>query len=182
VLIALLALVLLIAIPAGLISLLSGRDNASASGEQAAVAQVTVLVTIYPSPTFTPEPTSAATDTPQPTPTSAPTLTPTAAVTPEAAIVAQLTVTDTGDYANVRSGPGITYTVMGQLNKGQTAPVNGRNADSTWYRIDLNGKPGWVYILVARINGDAGSVPVVAVTSDPLSATTVMTATATPGR
>lgn len=183
VLIGLVALVLLFGIPAGLISALSSQRNTpgAAPGDATAAAQVTILVTIYAQPTSTPEPTSEASATPQATPSGAsPSPTATVALTPEAAIVATLTVTDTNDYVNVRSGPAITHTVLGQLNKGQTAPITGKNAGATWYLIDFNGKPGWVYAVVARVSGDTNAVPVVVVPSAQLPAATILTATPKP--
>jgi N-acetylmuramoyl-L-alanine amidase len=46
---------------------------------------------------------------------------------------------------NVRSGPGITYSVVTVASQGQTVQMLGRNANSSWVKIRLsNGAEGWV--------------------------------------
>lgn len=49
--------------------------------------------------------------------------------------------------ANVRSGPGTAYDIVGALNLGQTATVAGRNDASTWWYIDYpagSGNHAWI--------------------------------------
>lgn len=46
---------------------------------------------------------------------------------------------------NVRSGPGVTYSVVTVASQGQTVMLLGRNANSSWAKIRLsNGTEGWV--------------------------------------
>lgn len=46
---------------------------------------------------------------------------------------------------NVRSGPGVTYSVVTVASQGQTVQLLGRNANSSWAKIKLsNGSEGWV--------------------------------------
>jgi len=46
---------------------------------------------------------------------------------------------------NVRSGPGVTYSVVTVASQGQTVQMLGRNANSSWVKIRLsNGSEGWV--------------------------------------
>lgn len=46
---------------------------------------------------------------------------------------------------NVRSGPGVTYSVVTVASQGQTVQLLGRNANSSWAKIRLsNGSEGWV--------------------------------------
>lgn len=51
------------------------------------------------------------------------------------------------DFVNVRKGPGVGYDRLGQLDKGQSAPVKGKSADGEWLQISYpsaaNGV-GWV--------------------------------------
>jgi uncharacterized protein YgiM (DUF1202 family) len=61
----------------------------------------------------------------------------------------------TGSVVNVRSGPGTSYGIISQVNKGAsitiTATLNG------WYKISINGKEGYIssyYVSVAAVNGD----------------------------
>lgn len=46
---------------------------------------------------------------------------------------------------NVRTGPGLNYTVLGQLSRGQTVPLAGyRSADGNWVMITWNNTQAWV--------------------------------------
>ncbi len=71
---------------------------------------------------------------PEPTPT------PEATATPEPAATGAVSSTVTVD-ANLRAGPGTTFDLIGGTITGQAVNIVGRNADSTWFRLD-NG--GWV--------------------------------------
>ncbi|MCL4296460.1 MAG: SH3 domain-containing protein [Anaerolineae bacterium] len=48
---------------------------------------------------------------------------------------------------NVRGGPGTDYPVIGRLTEGQTLPVTGRNAQTTWWQVVYppgSSERGWV--------------------------------------
>ncbi len=158
ILIGLVLLVIIVGIPVGVIILLTdqSRHPAEAPPTTQAISplQITTTATtlaVSPSPT------------PTVVPLPSPSLTPTTAVS----MLVQLTITDTNDFVNIRSGPGLTYTVVSRLNKGQTATVIGRNADSSWWLIDINTVRGWVYGVLVILTGDRNSVPVSQVTSPP---------------
>jgi uncharacterized protein YraI len=112
------------------------------------------------SPTPRPTATATATMTPESasasTSTSTTTTTTTTASTTEstmptatAAVAApQAELTVIGELANVRDGPGLNYTVLGQLLKGATAPVRGKSADGAWWQIAYATGPAglaWVF-------------------------------------
>jgi uncharacterized protein YgiM (DUF1202 family) len=68
------------------------------------------------------------------------------------------------DFVNVRAQPDINSQLLGQLNKGQSAPVRGKNADGTWFQINFPSAPGgaaWVLGAVAQLTGDTNTLPVV---------------------
>lgn len=47
---------------------------------------------------------------------------------------------------NVRSGPGTNYAIITALTSGDTVTADGRNADSSWLRLQLeDGRIGWVF-------------------------------------
>jgi uncharacterized protein YraI len=49
------------------------------------------------------------------------------------------------DRLNVRSGPGVIYSVITVITRGQTMTLVGRNSDTSWLQIVLPGNiPGWV--------------------------------------
>ncbi len=83
---------------------------------------------------------------------------------------AQTVATATTDL-NVRSGPGPQYPVIGLIQAGQSAELNGCLEGSKWCRAIVNGGDGWVYsdYLTSQFSGTAtvvttrpsGSVPVV---------------------
>jgi uncharacterized protein YraI len=53
----------------------------------------------------------------------------------------------TNYYLNVRQGPGLGYTIISQLFRGQMLQLAGfRNADATWVKLILpDGRQGWSY-------------------------------------
>lgn len=83
------------------------------------------------------------------TPTPEPTATPLPQV-PEAVVQINL--------MNVRSGPGINYSIVGAANQGDRFPVTGKDPASTWWQIDFNGQPAWVFgeLVSAENIGDIG--------------------------
>ena len=76
------------------------------------------------------------------------------APTPAATSAVTLTVGENG--ANVRSGPGTEFDLLGALDPGDTAEVTGRYED--WYRIDYEGASGWVAGWIVEVTG-AENVP-----------------------
>lgn len=114
----------------------------------AATSTPTATETSTATPTDTPTPTPTAAE-PEaeaqasdslalaPTPTSAPSPTPTAVSIPSARIVA--------DTANLRSGPGTAYPVVGEGRQGDTLPITGRDASATWWQVvTADGQEAWV--------------------------------------
>jgi uncharacterized protein YgiM (DUF1202 family) len=113
-----------------------GWVNASSSYITPSVA-ISSLDVVTTSVTATP--TATGTVIPTATSTAAPTNTPTPASSSAASAVVA-----TGAL-NVRSGPGVTYSVVATTAQGQTVTLLGRNANSSWAKIRLsNGTEGWV--------------------------------------
>jgi uncharacterized protein YraI len=129
-----------------------------------------------PTPTLAP-PTATAVPT-----TLAPTAVVTNAVVPTATVAAVATVgavtptlTITNEFANVRSGPGTNYDLVGRLNQNDTAAVRGKalSSDGTWWQIVFAKGPnglGWVRGDLVSVNSAAASVAVVAAPATPTSA------------
>jgi RNA polymerase sigma-70 factor (ECF subfamily) len=113
------------------------------SGDEAVLPTETPSVTPTPTPTATVTPTSTAT--PTPTPTLGPPM------------VMAL------KNSNCRFGPGSVYDVIGFLLDGQTAPIEGRNAEWTWWWIMRQDGPGhcWVWDPLVEVSGDTSGVPVI---------------------
>jgi SH3-like domain-containing protein len=128
-------------------------------------------------PTFTPFmqlnlPTP--TNTPIGGPTGAPTRTPSLAPVFAEAI----------GEANLRTGPGLDFDVVGTLLAGNPVPVIGRSVRFPWYVVEWEDAPGgeaWVFDQLVSITGDITTVPVVeepaAPTIDPTTAAILATAT-----
>ena len=51
---------------------------------------------------------------------------------------------------NVYDGPDARYPVVDTTLPGYRYPVSGRNAVGSWWRIDIGGRPGWVFGQLAR--------------------------------
>jgi uncharacterized protein YraI len=130
--------------------------------------------------------TRASPETTTPVPTSLPATPTTAAaaattvttITATTATTAALTptVTISNDFANIRSGPGTNYDIVGQLNQNDSANVRGKAqaGDFTWYQIVFAKGPnglGWVRGDLVSANAAVASVaavaPPVAPTSPP---------------
>lgn len=63
--------------------------------------------------------------------------------------------------ANMRAGPDNSYPIVGEVVPGRQYMITGRNAAGDWWRIDEDGRPGWIYDdLVELVN--EGSVRIVA--------------------
>jgi dienelactone hydrolase len=62
--------------------------------------------------------------------------------------------------ANLRSGPGTQFAIVGQMQPGESLPVIGSNVDRTWWQVQTANGPAWVagsVVLAARF----AAVPVV---------------------
>ncbi|MCA2002890.1 MAG: hypothetical protein LDL51_13580, partial [Chloroflexi bacterium] len=129
-----------------------------------------------------------ATETPSP---NAPTLPPTASETPSptetpqsqaaAATVCAPTVT-ANTVANVRSGPGQVYNVIGSLPEGGTAKVAGKNFDGTWWYIEFAGGSGgfaWIAGSVTSAACIPDTLPSIAAPPTPIAPTSTPTNAAT---
>ena len=63
---------------------------------------------------------------------------------------------------NFRAGPGTGYRIQRVLPSGTLAQINGRNSDHSWWRLDVDGRAGWVSGDYTTEYGDCSRVPVVA--------------------
>jgi ABC-type branched-subunit amino acid transport system substrate-binding protein len=70
-------------------------------------------------------------------------------------------ITITGARQNVRSGPSLSYPILGQLVEGDRARVIGATADNEWVVIDFRGLQGWLAVYLLEVIGDLNSVPIV---------------------
>ncbi len=63
---------------------------------------------------------------------------------------------------NIRSQPSTGGALLGQLPRGQSAAVVGRNASATWWQINRGGIVGWVSAAYAQVQAGANysSIPV----------------------
>src|SRR5437868_1375269 len=60
---------------------------------------------------------------------------------------------------NVRSGPGVAYTVIGQLKAGDSVDITGRGPKNSWVRVNFNGQEGWASFGLVEIKGDIDTAP-----------------------
>lgn len=85
-------------------------------------------------------------------------------VDPDAAAPKPVTLvaTSTGG-ANVRSGPSTNDAIAGGLVTGESVTINGRNADSSWLRIEIpeSSALGWVSASLLSVDGDVSTLDVV---------------------
>ncbi|MBX7213609.1 MAG: SH3 domain-containing protein [Thermoflexales bacterium] len=61
---------------------------------------------------------------------------------------------------NVRQGPGLTQTIIGNLANGTVVEVLGKSADGEWFQINYNGGKGWIIVAATESNDAAKAVKV----------------------
>lgn len=66
-------------------------------------------------------------------------------------------------FLNVRTGPGIQYTVLVTVVGGTELPVLGVFDDGVWYQVNTDGGPGWVNVEFTLPRGDFSNLPVLEV-------------------
>ena len=98
-------------------------------------------------------------------------------LTPTPGVVVIVNVT----LLNVRSGPGLNYSIIGRASLGGQYTIQGGNHDGTWWQIDFNDQEGWVFgELVTPQNTDAVAVMPQAAPSASPGLTPVATSTTLP--
>ncbi|MGB1289070.1 MAG: ABC transporter substrate-binding protein, partial [Aggregatilineales bacterium] len=96
------------------------------------------------------------------TPTAAVTATPAPTSTPEG-----ITLTVTRAVQNIRTGPGLEYDVIGQLNQGEQRPIVGANVNISWVAINYRGQVGWLSAGILDIFGNTNLIPILAIPPTP---------------
>lgn len=135
-----------------------------------------------PVPTFTPAPVQPFIIVPTPTPVPIePTATATLVVSEDATESSLLPAQNSAPAAappelvapgsvNIRSGPGLSYAVIGTLNANTARPIVGRSSEGDWWQIKLTENDlGWVSNTVVQPSNTA-AVPLVSVAPPPVSA------------
>ena len=70
--------------------------------------------------------------------------------------------------ANLRSGPGTSFPVVGTAKLGDTFVIVGRNQASDWFEIVQEGKPNaWVSRIVVTVSSPIDTIPLSAASSQP---------------
>ena len=67
---------------------------------------------------------------------------------------------------NVRAAPDIASNVLTKINRSETYPVLGKDADGSWWQLNVNGTVGWVYWRFIDV-ANPQVVPVVSGTTSP---------------
>ena len=163
-----------------MLAALAGCANAPGGGRGGPTVTPGPIKTLRPTFTYTPAkpkptvtPGGAAAQAPAPAgqaqpatvaptaaaPTAAPSPTPVPpSPTPEKA---GMTVSSPG-ATNVRSGPGTTFTKIGEVQQGQSFEITGKNQVGTWWQFSFNGQPAWISGEMVSANAAAQSVQVAA--------------------
>ncbi len=62
---------------------------------------------------------------------------------------------------NVRGGPGTFYPVLGTASAGEQYVITGKNSSGSWWRINYNEQPGWLFSQLVTASGPLEDVPTV---------------------
>ncbi|MBK8138252.1 MAG: SH3 domain-containing protein [Chloroflexi bacterium] len=68
---------------------------------------------------------------------------------------------------NVRAGDSTNFAPITQIEPNGTRAVTGRNANNSWFTIDVNGAVGWVAAQVVTLNGNCSNLQVLSAGSPP---------------
>ena len=90
------------------------------------------------------------------------------------------TGTVTASHLNVRSEPNPSSAILTKIRRKQVYTVVGRNADSSWWQIDVNGTVGWVNGVYFRVSNGQGVLGTAASTNPNVSPPAATGVTATP--
>lgn len=127
----------------------------SAASTNTPVAPAATATPTAPAPSATPLP---PTNTPPPTATPSPSATPTATATATQAAPALVV---SAPVANVRTGPGTVYPVLGQARQGESYLVTGRSQAGDWWQVLEKGDAtGWISASLVEANAAAASIAV----------------------
>lgn len=79
-------------------------------------------------------------------------------------LYAQETAVVNSGALNVRSGPGVGYSIVAVIYQGQSVTLLGRNANNAWVKVQTtSGQQGWVNALLITTNAAIGGLPLAAV-------------------
>ena len=101
--------------------------------------------------------------------------TPQATATPDGVVL-----TIQSNRQNVRTGPGLEYDVLGQIQEGEQYRIIGATADFSWVAISYRGQTGWLATYLLEVFGDRATVPVLAIPPTPTPPPATVTPTAPP--
>jgi hypothetical protein len=108
-------------------------------------------VTVLAEAVATPTPTRTPTLTPTPDATATPTNTPAPTLPPTATEERLPTIRVTTSSANIRTGPGISFGIIGALRNGTEVTVLATDFGAFWYLIELSdGRTGWIAASVSE--------------------------------
>ncbi|MCB9435559.1 MAG: SH3 domain-containing protein [Anaerolineales bacterium] len=70
-------------------------------------------------------------------------------------------------YLNIRSGPGVSYSILGTVEGGDQLLIIGQNADASWFNVETVFGEGWVSDLYVITRNYYGSSPDTTYSIDP---------------
>jgi len=62
--------------------------------------------------------------------------------------------------ANIRSGPGLNFNVVGSVQGGFEVLVDGQSDDGMWLRTSVNDRVGWIFRELVNMTANLGELPV----------------------
>lgn len=147
----------------------------------------TPVPTWTPTSTPAPLPSPATTATESPTSTVEPKLTPVPTITftpiPEEEAIPTATVDSTSraaNQANLRSGPGTNYAIVGQVQQGDPVQIVARTEDAEWYQVEFaDSGRAWIAAFLVEGTPAGDSLPIAASIPEPPPTATPVAGTIT---
>lgn len=98
--------------------------------------------------------------------------------TPAAATTSGDTNGITVSWANLRSGPDVTFSRIAVISRNTPLTITGRTANNVWLKVVVKGQEGWIFRSLVRV--DAAVLAALPVASGPTTAVTTSTTPTTP--
>ncbi len=137
---------------AQVLQVLETQTSVAMLADQATIVSANLTMnTLSWTPTTTITPSQNVTSTLTPQPIEFPTHTIVLTQTPTEQVSNATSLAVNVNFANLRSGPGTNYSIVGTVTLGSAFPIIARTADSSWFLISVSNSLAWISVSVVNL-------------------------------